>query len=69
VRPRGFARRKRDQVFILFARKDIQEIARFITTESVPLYEHFRRIPEVSFAQNLLHLSRNLSFREEQWHD
>jgi hypothetical protein len=31
--------RKRDQVFILLARKDIQEIARFITTESVPAGE------------------------------
>jgi hypothetical protein len=50
----------------LFARKDIQEIARFITTESVLLHEHFRRLLAAACEQSLSHLSGNLSFREKQ---
>jgi hypothetical protein len=50
----------------LFAREDIQEIARFITTESVLLHEHFRRILAAPCKQSLSHLSGNLSFREKQ---
>ena len=75
ARPRSSARRRRDQALdsisraagrALFARKDIQEIARFITTESILLHEHFRRILAAPFKQSLSHLSGNLSFREEQ---